>query len=370
MKLFSLLSIAALAGLLQAAPQPLFNGRDLTGWVVEGPQPSFEAKDGVLRVTGRGHVPNWLRTGREYDDFHLSLDYKLDEWAEAAVILRAARSEHPQHTGITIMLAHDFHHELTPWVTGAIQGAVSPKAELPASWEKWHHLDVDLRGTHLKATIDGTLVQDLDLDTVPALANRLRRGYIGFPDMGYGYELRNLQIEDLGRSQQFQELVPGDALTGWDKRGDSGVWMWDNGVLTGAYGHSILYAPPVVGNFELTAVVRSRGRVNAGIFLHGDVAGERRGFEIQIYSPVDAVYPTGSIYGRVRSRVQTDFEERWFLMQIRVEGARCRVWLDGELTAETGQLPPELQKPGRIGFQIHRDNALVEFRDIRLRVLN
>jgi hypothetical protein len=270
MRLFSVLCFTALAGLLHASPKPLFNGRDLTGWVAEGPQPFFEAKDGVLRVAGRGHVPNWLRTEREYEDFHLSLDYKLDEWAEAAVILRAARSERPQHTGISIVLAHDFHHELTPWITGAIQGAVAPKVELPASWEKWRHLDIDLRGTRLLAAIDGTVVQDLDMASVPALADRLRRGYIGFPDMGYGYEIRNLQMEDLGRSQQLQELAPDDGLKGWDKRGDSGVWMWDNGVLTGAYGHSILYAPPVVGDFELSAVVRSRGRVNSGLFLRGD----------------------------------------------------------------------------------------------------
>ena len=349
-----------------AEPLALFNGRDLTGWVAEGPMPFFEAKDGVLRVTGRGHVPNWLRTEREYEDFHLSLDYKLDEWAEAAVILRAARSERPQHTGITIVLAHDFHHEVTPWVTGAVMGAVPPKVGLPPSWGHWHRLDVDLRGSHLRASIDGTVVQDLDMASVPALATRLRRGFIGFPDMGYGYELRNLQIEDLGRPTKYVDLTPDESLTGWDKRGDSGVWTSDGGVLAGGYGHSILYAPPVVKDFELTTVVRSHDRVNSGIFLRGDAKGERRGFEIQIYSPVDAVYPTGSIYGRVRSHISADFEERWFLMQIRVEGTRCRVWLDGELVAETDQLPAELLKAGRVGFQIHLDSGRVEFRDIRL----
>lgn len=366
MRLRLILAVALIPSLALAETRPLFNGHDLTGWVAEGNQPAFEAKDGVLRITGRGHVPNWLRTEREYEDFHLSLDYKLDEWAEAAVILRAARSERPQHTGISIVLAHDFHHEVTPWVTGAVMGAVAPKAGLPPSWEKWRHLDIDLRGMHLKATIDGTIVQDLDMASVPALLNRLRRGFIGFPDMGYGYEVRNLQIEDLGSPTKYVDLQPDEALTGWDKRGDSGIWTSDSGVLAGAYGHSILYAPPVAKDFDLTTVVRSHDRVNSGIFLRGDAKGERRGFEIQIYSPVDAVYPTGSVYGRVRSRVSADYEDRWFLMQIRVEGARCRVWLDGELVAETDQLPVELQKPGRIGFQIHLDSGRVEFRDIRL----
>ena len=293
MKLFTLLLIPLVPGLVQGAIQPLFNGHDLSGWVAEGPQPFFKAKAGVLRVTGRGHVPNWLRTEREYEDFHLSLDYNLDEWAEAAVILRAARSERPQHTGISIMLAHDFHHEITPWITGAVMGAVPPKIGLPPSWNTWHHLEIDLRGMRLQASLDGVTVQDLDMAGVPALANRLRRGFIGFPDMGYGYEVRKLQIEDLGRPTKYVDLQPGDALAGWDQRGDSGISVSDSGVLSGAYGHSILYAPPVVKDFELTTVVRSHDRVNSGIFLRGDEKGERRGFEIQIYSPVDAVYPDG-----------------------------------------------------------------------------
>ena len=74
--------------------------------------------------------------------------------------------------------------------------------------------------------------------------------------------------------------------------------------------------------------------MNGGVFLRGDPEGARRGFEIQIYSPVDAVYPTGSVYRRARSRVSADLEGRWFLMQVLVEGGRVRVWLDGEEAAE------------------------------------
>jgi hypothetical protein len=371
----STLLLLTLTAAFASAQTPLFNGRDLTGWVAEGAFPFASVHEGALRISGTAMMPHWVHTEREYADFHLTFDYKLDQWAEAAVLLRAARSDRPQHTGLALVLTHDFHHDVTPqsdggrMLTGAILAAVPPRAALAESWGAWHHADITLQGTRLRALIDRVVVQDLDTASVPALAARLRRGVIGFPDMGYGYELRNLQIEELGAGVAIEELTPGDALKGWDKRGDSGIWSEDAGVLSGAYGHSILYAPPTVRDFELTAIVRSHDRVNSGIFVRGDPAGERRGFEIQIYSPVDSVYPTGSIYGRVRSRVSADYEARWFLMQIRVEGARCRVWLDGELAAETNELPPELQRAGRIGFQIHSDNARVEFRDIRLRRL-
>lgn len=90
---------------------------------------------------------------------------------------------------------------------------------------------------------------------------------------------------------------------------------------------------------------------------------------MQIYSLVDAVYQTGSIYTRQRSSLQADLEGHWSLLQIRVEGKRCTVWVDGQQTAMVDNLPPELVKPGRIGLQIHSDDGRVEFRDLRVRPL-
>ena len=78
---------------------------------------------------------------------------------------------------------------------------------------------------------------------------------------------------------------------------------------------------------------------------------------------MEAVYPTGSIYGRVRSRVQADYEERWFLLQVIVTGRACIVRLDGNTVAE-GEIDSVV--PGQIGLQIHSVDSSVEFRDLRV----
>jgi hypothetical protein len=361
--------LAVFPALLCAAPQPLFNGKDLSGWVQEGRRPSFFVENGELRTSGRGEVGNWIRTAREYEDFRLSFDYKLAQWTEAAAMVRVPRTDRPQPAGLSLMLAHDFHNEITPWVTGGLGGVLSPKTGLKPSFEQWHHVEIEAVGRRYKASIDGILMQDLSLDSTPGLEHRLRRGYIGFPDMSYPYALRNLMLEDLGAPTPFVELGDGRSLDGWEKRGNSGEWWIRDGVITGANGHSTLYAAPPFDSFELTAVVRSHNRVNSGIFLRGQPTGDARGFEVQIYSPVDAVYPTGSIYGKKRSAISADLEERWFLLQIRVEGKRCRVWLDGELAAEYENLPPEYLHAGRIGLQIHKEDSSVDFRDLHVRPL-
>ncbi len=352
--------------LLLAAWLPLFDGQSLQGWDHTGPRPSFAAVNGTLRTSGRASAGNWAHTTREYEDFRLRFEYKLDRWAEAAVVLRAARSQRPQHTGIALVLAHDFHRETTPWITGAIMGVRSPKLTFPASWEQWHKVEIELRGSAFRATIDGAVVQDLDLQSVSELRHRLRRGVIGFPDMGYAYSLRNLEIEDLGSSNQYVELTN---IDGWARRGSSGEWRAHGGVIEAFNGDSILYAPPAFQDFELTAVVRTHSRINSGIFLRGQPEGPNRGFEAQIYSPVDAVYQTGSIYGRSRSTLESDLEEQWFLLQIRVQGPRCTVWIDGRQVADFEKLPPEFLRPGRIGLQLHSPDSRVEFRDLRVRAL-
>jgi hypothetical protein len=184
--------------------------------------------------------------------------------------------------------------------------------------------------------------------------------------MGYAYAVRKIEVEDLDSPTP---LVPLRGIGGWAKRDAGGEWREDGDTITGSNGSSILYAPQVFGDFEFTAEVRSHGRANGGIFLRGKPDGTQRGFEVQIFSSPDSIYPTGSLYGIQRTALSIDFEERWFLMQIRVEGTRCRVWLDGELAAETARLPADVLAPGRIGLQIHKENSSVEFRALRVRRL-
>jgi hypothetical protein len=338
-------------------------------WLQEGPRATFQFAKGEISTTGAGNQPNWLRSEAEYENFRLTFEYKLAQWAEAAVILRAPRAGRPMQSGLAIFLGHDFHENITSYVTGAVAGALPPLKRLPTGYGQWHTATIDLDGRRLRAVIDDNTVQDVDLDSDPQLRHRLRRGYIGFPDLGHAYTVRNLHIEERPSREKFLELFDGRTLNGWELRGE-GSWSVREGAIMGANGHGILYAAPVLSDFEFTTLVRSRNRVNGGIFLRGSPdLKQHRGFEVQIYSPVDSVYPTGSIYARQRARVSADYEDRWFLLQVRVEGSRCAVRLDGETVAEYDKLSGRNLQPGRIGLQIHLENASVEFKDLRVRPL-
>ncbi len=352
--------------LAHAAAQPIFDGATLRGWVAEGPNPAFEVEKGQIAVTGAGNQPNWLHTAAEYENFRLHFEYRLAQWGEAAVVLRAPRLGRPMQAGLALYLAHDYHSNAALHSTGAIPGVRAPAQALPPTFDVWHTVDLALEGERLTASIDGTVVQDLQLSADTELRQRLKRGFIGFPDLGYKYWLRNIRVDDLGGGTKFAEPL-GATLAGWELRG-TGEWQLHDGVLKAWSGDGVYYAPGEFRDFELTLLVNPHHRVNSGVFLRGSAdLKASRGFEVQIYSPLDSVYPTGSIYNVARSHITAEYEERWFLMQITVEGTRCTVRLDGVTVAETERLPEGLPAQGRIGLQFHSAGAWIEFRDLRIR---
>ncbi len=356
-------------GALALEAAPLFNGRDLSGWVHEGPRPTFAAHDGELRTSGAGNFPNWLRTRREYENFRLRFEYKLAQWAEAAVYLRAPRRGRPGDSGLAVVLAHDFHGRRdSEYITGAVRGVLKPLRPAAGSFGDWHTVDIVLDGGRLRVRIDDAEVQNVGLASHPELRYRLRRGYIGFPDLGHAYAVRNIHLEDRGGRTRFIELFDGLSIDGWQLEG-GGNWVVQDGAIHASNGHGLLFAPGEFLDHELTLLVRTRGHPNGGVRLRSAPGERSQGFEVQIYSPPDAVFPTGSIYNHVRSRLGWDHEGEWILMQVFVAGRHCLVRINGETVAEMRALPEAASKPGRIALQMHSENSSIEFRDICVRPL-
>lgn len=330
-------------------------------WVQSGG--SFTIGADRVECSGRENSRNWVRSSREYGDVRVRFEYKLAQWAEAIVVLRAHAVGRTTLTGIRVQLAHDFHGKSSRHVTGAIVGVREPARFLGPSFDVWHKAEIAVAGELVTVRIDGELVNDV---TVPG---RHAAGLVGFLDLGHGYAVRGIQIEDLGGAGVYAPLFNGRDVKDWTLR-DGGSWAVANGSIVGENGHGIYYAPDEFSDFELLAVVKSEGHVNAGIFLRGSAdKKQHRGFEVQINSVPDGVYPTGSIYGQTRAELVEDHDGRWALLRIRVERGTVTTWVDGRMAAQ-GALPPGVPAAGRVGLQIHLDNARIECRELRIRQLH
>lgn len=297
--------------------------------------------------------PGWF-SDKEYENVVVSFEYKLAQWTEAAFVLRTTASGRPLQQGVAVFLAHDFHNKMGRYITGAIAGLAEPKRHLPPSFDTWHKAQIRLEGQWIVVSIDG---EELNRALLPI--EKSGKGRLHFADLHHKYEVRQFHVQDLGERHRYV-----DSFSPFRLRG-AGNWETGSNNARGFNGHGINYASPVLKDFLFSAEIKATNHANGGIFFRGSPDEKKpRGFEVQIYSPLDAVFPTGSIYNLVRSTIATDTENRWFLLQVLVRGRNCMVWVDGVLVASSDQLPEELQE-GQIGLQIHQDEASVEWKNLR-----
>lgn len=297
-------------------------------------------------------APGWF-SDREYENVSVTFEYKLAQWSEAAFVLRTPKIGRPVSQGVAIFLAHDFHQQRGLYTTGALAGKQAPLRLLPPTYDVWHKASVRLQGSELQVDIDG---ETLQLAYLPP--EKCGKGWLHFADLHHKYEVRNWRIEDLGASLRYVE-----DFSPYTLRGAGGRWQLGKDDITGSDGHGIQYGAPELRDFVFSAEVFATNRANGGLFFRGSPKeSEARGFEVQVYSPLDSVYPTGSIYAKVRSAIASDTEAKWFHLLVLVRGSTCRVWVDGVLVSETDAIS---ETGSRIGFQIHMEKAAVQWRSLR-----
>ncbi|MFM1921595.1 MAG: hypothetical protein RLZZ303_3229 [Candidatus Hydrogenedentota bacterium] len=177
---------------------PLFNGRSLAGWWVFGDNPAgFHVSDcGEIEWVMEG--AGALMSAKRYGDFILRLDYKLLPGYNSGIFLRAPREARQSRIGMEFQL-HGDHGLETPNddCTGAIYKVVPPLVVASRPGATWNELEIMMKGPMLKATLNGVVVQDINLDDHEELRYRLRRGFIGLQDHSNYVSFRNIRIKEL-----------------------------------------------------------------------------------------------------------------------------------------------------------------------------
>jgi hypothetical protein len=179
---------------------------DLAKPAAEGTE--WTAEDGVLKPgTKRG---TWLMSDKEYADFVLEFEIKLTEVGNSGVALRAPMKGDPAFDGLELQVADLRYNPQAKdsELTGGLYRAAAPTKQVYKPTE-WNTVRVELKGSKFKATINGEVVQDIDLEKfdqpvkrhdgtdAPPLKDRPRKGYIGFQHLSRNNEpiqIRNVKL--------------------------------------------------------------------------------------------------------------------------------------------------------------------------------
>lgn len=209
----ALAAFSTLASLTLAADNtiPLFNGRDLTGWMnASGGEPGkgWTVEDGVLKGNKGGDI--W--TKERYGDFVLELEFKTT--GNSGVFFRTDKPKDNVQTGIEIQVdiprgKPDKHS------VGAIYDLVPPVTE-NAKKDDWNAMKISAKGNIIVVYVNGDKVAEMDLDQwteagrnpdgtknkyKTALKDYKREGHIGFQDHGSAVMYRNVKLTPLKSGQ-------------------------------------------------------------------------------------------------------------------------------------------------------------------------
>jgi len=190
------------------------------GWVITEwsdlakPAPKdvqWKVKDGILYPGDKRGT--WLISEKEYENFILEFEIKLTEKGNSGVALRTPMKGDPAFDGMELQIADlRYNPEAKPSeLTGGIYRAIAPTKQVYKPTE-WNTFRIELKGNSLKTTINGDLVQDIDLsqynETVkrhddtdaPPVKDRPKKGHIGFQHLSRNNEpimIRNARIQVL-----------------------------------------------------------------------------------------------------------------------------------------------------------------------------
>jgi hypothetical protein len=189
--------------------QPLFNGKDLTGWTGNQKTP-WLVEDGVLTwQKGCGYL--W--TKEQFGNFVLDLDFKVSKGANSGIFIRTAKPGDPVQTGIEVQILDSVGRE-KPGRNDccSIYDCLAPSKNAEKPVGEWNHVTITCKDNQIEIVLNGEKIIDMDLDLWiephknpdgsknkynTAYKDMPRRGFIGLQDHGTAVWYRNIRIKPL-----------------------------------------------------------------------------------------------------------------------------------------------------------------------------
>lgn len=327
----------------------LFDGETLNGWYIKGGDASYKVENGAIvgsTVYDTKSTSTFLITEKEYDDFILEVDYKVDPKMNSGIQIRSNSLDHYMNGRV-----HGYQIEIDPldraWSAGIYdssrRGWLFPltdntKAQEAFKQNEWNHYRIEAIGDTIKTWINDVPAAHLIDDETASGFIALQVHGIGEDDVeGTEIMWKDIKIltEDLNqytRETPIEPVITKNDLTirekenGWEMLWDGKTtegwrgarlddfpeegWIIEDGNLivlsTGgaesAAGGDIV-TEEVYEDFELKVDFKlSEGAANSGVKYYVDTdinkgPGSSIGLEYQILGEEHPDYEEGSQEG-------------------------------------------------------------------------
>ena len=196
----------------------LFDGTSIGGWHVfnkKSDGSAWKVQDGTIHFDKSGSGGD-LISEKEYGNFHLKLDWKVDTAGNSGIILfvkEEPKYEHSWHTGPEMQVLDNGRHpdsKIIKHRAGDLYDLITSSPETVKPALEWNHVEIISKDGNLEFYLNGTKVVQTTLwDDAwkKMLANskfkdmpdfgKFKSGHIGLQDHGDRVWYRNIKIKSL-----------------------------------------------------------------------------------------------------------------------------------------------------------------------------
>ena len=376
----------------------LFNGKNFKGWSKIAGNAEYALKDGVIIGTSKSGTPNsFLATNKNYGDFILELNYKIEDGLNSGVQFRS-QSKKEYKDGRVHGYQFEFDPSARAWSGGIYDEGrrgwlytmeKNPDAKSAYKSLTWNHIRIEAIGSTVRTWLNGvpcaSILDDLPDAATGFIALQVHQIY-KLEDEGKTVHWKNIKIctTNLDKSRtpnngaiyqvncNDNTISPAEEKDGWKLLWDgkttngwrgaklsafpAGGWEMENGVLRvlnsngaeSANGGDIVTIKKYK-NFELIVDFKITDGANSGIKYFVDTElnkgeGSSIGCEFQILD--DKLHPDaklgvkgnrmlGSLYDLIPAPTDKFFRKSDFnTARIVVNGNKVTHYLNDKITVE------------------------------------
>ncbi|MSR52737.1 MAG: DUF1080 domain-containing protein [Gemmataceae bacterium] len=194
----------------------LFNGKNLDGWVIDGPtefkdkadankmKPLWSVNDGLIRTTGNGF--GFLRYDKEFKDFVFHVEYRLmkEKGSNSGIGIRTrvfdpkkSTDTRPSFFSYEVQLLDDADAKPTVHTTGSLYRYVSPTKTAHKPAPEWNTIEIECKGPNIRINFNGTDSLDFDQSKDEKLKSKPLSGYVCLQSHSKQAEFRNVRIKPI-----------------------------------------------------------------------------------------------------------------------------------------------------------------------------
>ncbi len=134
----------------------LFNGKDLSGWKIHGTEKWYVEKGELVCESGPDKGYGYLTTDKNYKNFVLDLDFKLEANGNSGVFIRST-VEGTKVSGWQVEVAPPGHDTGGIYESYGRQWLIKPSAEDQKilSADGWNHMRIEANGDDVTSWLNG-----------------------------------------------------------------------------------------------------------------------------------------------------------------------------------------------------------------------